>query len=161
MVDRLFHWLKSKSNEDSEQKFFFFVLDWQKWEWWVRMMSDSGTGVNGECEHTVDIVIIWNFKQISLSKCFASIGTKRFILMFLQVKYDSMISNNVKTVIPLNGDRIFAVCVNDSKCFERQCPKDLKIHYELHRCRCSMSAFFFITSRFGPLDNLCISQPCL
>ena len=68
--------------------------------------------------------------------------------MFFQVNNDSMISNTVKTVIPLNGDCIFAVCVNDGKCFERQCPKDLKIHYESHRCRCSMLAFFFITSLF-------------
>ena len=56
-----------------------------------------------------------------------------------------------ETVIPLDDGRRFIVCVDDSKGHELQCPKGLYYHPETRRCE----------RKLGPLENLCVSQPCL
>jgi hypothetical protein len=57
----------------------------------------------------------------------------------------------VETVIPLEDARSFVVCLDDGKGVEQQCPKGLFYHQVSRRCE----------RKLGPLDNLCVSQPCL
>jgi hypothetical protein len=56
-----------------------------------------------------------------------------------------------ETVIPLEGGRSFVVCLAESKGVEQQCPKSLFYHPDSHRCE----------RKLGPLENQCVSQPCL
>jgi hypothetical protein len=56
-----------------------------------------------------------------------------------------------ETVIPIDGNRKFVVCLASSKGVEQQCPKGLFYHEQSRRCE----------RKLGPLDNLCASQPCL
>jgi len=56
-----------------------------------------------------------------------------------------------ETVIPLEGNRKFVVCVMDGKGWEQWCPKGLFYHEQTRRCE----------RKLGPLDNYCVSQPCL
>ena len=56
-----------------------------------------------------------------------------------------------ETVIPLDGGRRFIVCLDEAKGVELKCPKGLLYHPETRRCE----------RRLGPLENLCVSQPCL
>jgi len=56
-----------------------------------------------------------------------------------------------ETVIPLENGRKFVVCLAESKGVEQQCPKGLFYHPESHRCE----------RKLGPLENPCVSQPCL
>jgi hypothetical protein len=56
-----------------------------------------------------------------------------------------------ETIIPIENNRKFVVCLADSKGVEQQCPKSLFYHEQSRRCE----------RKLGPLDNLCASQPCL
>jgi hypothetical protein len=56
-----------------------------------------------------------------------------------------------ETVIPIENNRKFVVCLDESKGVEQQCPKGLFYHEQSKRCE----------RKLGPLDNLCASQPCL
>jgi len=56
-----------------------------------------------------------------------------------------------ETVIPLETGRKFIVCLDDSKGVEQHCPKGLYYHPQSQRCE----------RKLGPLENRCVSQPCL
>jgi len=56
-----------------------------------------------------------------------------------------------ETVIPLGHGHRFVVCLDDGKGFEQHCPKGLVYHTQSRRCERKM----------GPLENPCVSQPCL
>jgi hypothetical protein len=56
-----------------------------------------------------------------------------------------------EVVIPLENGRKFVVCLDDSKGVEQKCPKGLFYHPTSRRCE----------RKLGPLENLCVSQPCL
>lgn len=55
------------------------------------------------------------------------------------------------SVIPIEGNRKFIICIGDDKGYEQDCPKGLYYHPESRRCE----------RKLGPLENSCISQPCL
>jgi len=55
-----------------------------------------------------------------------------------------------ETVIPIDNNRRFVVCLDDGKGVEQECPKGLYYHEGARRCE----------RKLGPLDNLCASQPC-
>jgi hypothetical protein len=56
-----------------------------------------------------------------------------------------------ETIIPLENGRKFVVCLDDGKGVEQQCPKGLFYHQQSGRCE----------RKLGPLENHCVSQPCL
>jgi len=56
-----------------------------------------------------------------------------------------------ETVIPIDSNRKFVVCLADGKGVEQSCPKGLFYHEQSRRCE----------RKLGPLDNYCASQPCL
>jgi hypothetical protein len=56
-----------------------------------------------------------------------------------------------EAVIPLENGRKFVVCLDDGKGVEQKCPKGLFYHPTSRRCE----------RKLGPLENLCVSQPCL
>jgi hypothetical protein len=56
-----------------------------------------------------------------------------------------------ETIIPIENNRKFVVCLSDSKGVEQQCPKGLFYHEQSRRCE----------RQLGPPDNICASQPCL
>jgi hypothetical protein len=56
-----------------------------------------------------------------------------------------------ETIIPIEDNRKFVVCLDDSKGVEQQCPKGLFYHPTSLRCE----------RKLGPLENICASQPCL
>jgi hypothetical protein len=75
-----------------------------------------------------------------------------------------------ETVIPIEGNRKFVVCLDDGKGVEQHCPKGLYYHPQTQRCERSMSSFFnFLKNKkiilfhieLGPLEDPCTSQPCL
>jgi len=55
-----------------------------------------------------------------------------------------------ETVIPIDNNRRFVVCLDDTKGVVQDCPKGLLYHEGSRRCE----------RRLGPSDNLCASQPC-
>jgi len=56
-----------------------------------------------------------------------------------------------ETVIPIEDGRKFVVCLDESKGVEQSCPKGLWYHQQSRRCE----------RKLGPLENQCVSQPCL
>jgi hypothetical protein len=56
-----------------------------------------------------------------------------------------------ETIIPIENNRKFVVCLAESKGVEQHCPKGLFYHEQSKRCE----------RKLGPADNLCASQPCL
>jgi hypothetical protein len=56
-----------------------------------------------------------------------------------------------ETVIPIEGNRKFVVCLDDGKGVEQHCPKGLYYHPQTQRCE----------RKLGPLEDPCTSQPCL
>jgi len=55
-----------------------------------------------------------------------------------------------ETVIPINNNRGFIVCLDDGKGVEQECPKGLFYHEGSRRCE----------RKLGPSENFCSSQPC-
>jgi hypothetical protein len=55
-----------------------------------------------------------------------------------------------ETVIPIDNNRKFIVCLEDGKGVEQECPKNLFYHEESRRCE----------RKLGPSENFCSSQPC-
>jgi len=56
-----------------------------------------------------------------------------------------------ETVIPIDNNRKFVVCLDDGKGNEQSCPKGLFYHTSSLRCE----------RRLGPLEDVCASRPCL
>jgi hypothetical protein len=56
-----------------------------------------------------------------------------------------------ETVIPIEGNRKYIVCLDEGKGVEQSCPKGLYYHSESRRCE----------RRLGVLENSCLSGPCL
>jgi hypothetical protein len=56
-----------------------------------------------------------------------------------------------ETVIPIEQNRKFVVCLDDGKGVEQSCPRGLFYHEGSRRCERTL----------GPLPNACVSQPCL
>jgi len=56
-----------------------------------------------------------------------------------------------ETIIPIDNNRRFVVCVEESKGYEQSCPKGLLYNQETRRCE----------RKLGPLESPCVSQPCL
>jgi len=56
-----------------------------------------------------------------------------------------------ETVIPIEDNRKFVVCIGDNKGVEQSCPRGLFYHTTSRRCE----------RKLGPLENVCASQPCL
>jgi len=56
-----------------------------------------------------------------------------------------------ETVIPIENNRKFVVCLDESKGVEQQCPKGLFYHEQSRRCE----------RKLGQLENVCATQPCL
>jgi hypothetical protein len=55
-----------------------------------------------------------------------------------------------ETVIPVDNNRKFVVCIDDGKGTEQECPFGLWFHEGTQRCE----------RKLGPSDNLCLSSPC-
>jgi hypothetical protein len=58
--------------------------------------------------------------------------------------------HRAEDVIPIDNNRRFVVCLDESKGVEQECPKGLYYHEGSRRCE----------RKLGPADNLCASQPC-
>jgi hypothetical protein len=56
-----------------------------------------------------------------------------------------------ETVIPIEDNRRFVVCIGDNKGVVQNCPKGLFYHTTSRRCE----------RKLGPLENVCASSPCL
>jgi len=56
-----------------------------------------------------------------------------------------------QTVIPIDGNRKFVICLEDSKGTEQSCPKSLYFHEGTRRCE----------RKLGALEDFCASAPCL
>jgi len=55
-----------------------------------------------------------------------------------------------ETVIPIDNNRKFVVCIDEGKGTEQECPFGLWFHEGTQRCE----------RKLGPSDNLCMSSPC-
>jgi len=56
-----------------------------------------------------------------------------------------------QTVIPIERNTKFVICLEDGKGTEQSCPLGLLYHTETRRCE----------RKLGPMEDFCISQPCL
>jgi len=56
-----------------------------------------------------------------------------------------------ESILPLDNGRRYITCLEDGKGIEQWCPQGLHFHPDTRRCE----------RKLGPLDNPCVSSPCL
>jgi hypothetical protein len=100
--------------------------------------------------------------ETTMVKGYGSVPTARFVqfdqsqilppVQQIETEADKLCrGQNPDTVIPLDNNRRFVVCVMDGKGWEQWCPKGLFYHEQTRRCE----------RKLGQLENYCVSQPCL
>jgi len=91
-------------------------------------------------------------KLVSVSSYGQSFDTMPRIAQFELTPADALCRGRLpETVIPIEDGRKFVVCLDDGKGVEQSCPRNLFYHEISRRCE----------RKYGPMENVCASQPCL